>query len=90
MSYARVSGRELGIFFGRNSDGLCERLQKIAVVVETGFFTGLPHGISIRQQNLGDGDALGGDIFVDGGAGIGLKDAADIGRTQIKMGGQFL
>ena len=75
---------ELGVLFGRDAHGAGEGFEEIAVVIEAGLLTSLPHGVALGQENLGNGDALGGDVLVDGGSGVGLENPAQIGSAEIK------
>ena len=44
---------------------------------------------TVRKEGLGNADAPCGDVFVQGHACGGLKNAADVGIAQIKMGGEI-
>ena len=46
------------------------------------------NGIALGQQILGQGDAFGGNVFVNGGAGTSFKNAAQVGGCQEKLLGE--
>ena len=59
--------------------GFGEGFEEIAVVRETAAFEGF-HNIAVFVQNrLGDTDAAGGDVFINGGACGGFENPTDIG-----------
>ena len=62
----------------------CEGAQIIAVVVEAAGLAGFRDGAALIEQRFGQGDALCGDVFVDGGAGGLLENTAQIGRAHKK------
>ena len=79
---------KLRVLFRRDADCFCEGAQIIAVVVEAAGLTGFQDGAALIEQRFGQGDALCGDVFVDGGAGGLLENTAQIGRAHKKMRGQ--
>lgn len=79
---------KLRVLFRRDADCFCEGTQIIAVVVEAAGLAGFRDGAALIEQRFGQGDALCGDVFVDGGAGGLLENTAQIGRAHKKMRGQ--
>ena len=76
---------KLFILLGGDAHQFGEGLYEVGVVPETALFTGVEHGAALGQVLFGDGDPPGGDIFVDGGAGLGFKRPADIGIAEVEM-----
>lgn len=79
----------LSVFFGRDTDGFGESLEKVAVVTEPAFLKGIRDAGTVTQKRLGYADTPGGNVFIDCGAGGGFEDTADIGFTQIKGSGKL-
>ena len=82
---ATWSGIILRAFLRRNSHCLCKCFEIIAVIVESACFASLVDRVPLTEQGLGQGDAFGGDVFVDGCSGRGFEDTADVRTAQIKM-----
>lgn len=66
-----------------------ERLQKIAVVAKAAQTACLRYRMSVSQRHLGMRDAFRDDILVDGRSGGILKNPAQIGAADVKMGRQY-
>lgn len=79
LSVSRLADTQACVLFRGNTHGFGEGFEEIAVVRETAAFEGF-HDIAVFVQNrLGDTDAAGGDVFINGGACGGFENPADIG-----------
>ena len=78
------------VFFRRNAYCFGEGFKEIAVVCETTAFKCFHDVTVLIQDGFGNTDAACGDVFVDGGAGGGFENPADIGFTQIELSGQLI
>ena len=71
---------KLRVLFRRDADCFCEGTQIIAVVVEAAGLAGFRDGAALIEQRFGQGDALCGDVFVDG---IDIAKNPDMVRQKI-------
>ena len=78
----------LRIFLRWNAYRLHEGFQESVVICKAAHVAGISNGIALGQQILGQGDAFGGNVFVNGGAGTIFKNTAQIGGCQEKLLGE--
>ena len=71
---------KLSVLFRRDADRFCEGAQIITVVVEATGLAGFRDGAALIEQRFGQGDALCGDVFVDG---IDIAKNPDMVRQKI-------
>lgn len=81
--------RKLRVFLRWDADCLCKCLQEVTVIVEPAFLTCLIDRFSFSKQWLCDRDSFGSNIFVDRCPGRRFENAAQVGRTQIEIFGEF-
>ncbi len=76
---------QAGVFLRGDPHRFGKGLEEIAVVRKAAAFIGFGDAHPFVQQGFRDADPSCGDIFVDGGAGGGFEDPADVGLAQVEM-----